>query len=224
MKFADRIRRFDRVPASQIQPNPKNWRRHPDFQRSALRGALEAVGVANAVLVRELEGGGLMLVDGHLRTEELGEQDVPILVLDVTEEEADLLLATMDPLAALAESGAQELNDLLAGLAEQDGALAELLRLQSERASEDLLRLLSQADLPSDPDAQADAQASGEAAAETRLLSVQMPLAEDKLLREALALAKAREGCQDTAAALVAIARAYLQSELAHVGGGERTD
>ena len=50
----DRITELRRVPANSIIPHPNNWRRHPEHQRNVLQGMLAAVGIANAVLVREL--------------------------------------------------------------------------------------------------------------------------------------------------------------------------
>ncbi len=41
----------------------------------------EKVGIADAVLPRELEDGSLMLLDGHLRVETMGDQVLPVLVL-----------------------------------------------------------------------------------------------------------------------------------------------
>ena len=69
MKLKDRIKDFRRVPAHELQPNPKNWRTHPVAQQDALRGVLAEVGIAGAVLARETAEGGLMLIDGHLRTD-----------------------------------------------------------------------------------------------------------------------------------------------------------
>ena len=43
----------------------------------------------------------LQLIDGHLRAETTPDQPVPVLVLDVDEEEASKILATHDPLIAL---------------------------------------------------------------------------------------------------------------------------
>ena len=63
----DRIRELRRVPAKELLPNPKNWRRHPRAQTEALRGLLVEVGYADALLARELPDGRLMLIDGHLR-------------------------------------------------------------------------------------------------------------------------------------------------------------
>jgi DNA modification methylase len=113
MKIRDRIRELRRVPASDLRPNPKNWRTHPQAQANALRGLLSEVGIADAVLARELDDGSLMLIDGHLRAETLGEETVPVLVLDVDEAEADKVLATLDPLAAMAEADASKLDAIL---------------------------------------------------------------------------------------------------------------
>jgi hypothetical protein len=74
---------------------------------------LAEVGMADAVLARELEDGSLMLIDGHLRAETAADATVPVLVLDVNEAEADKLLATLDPLAAMADSDAVKLDELL---------------------------------------------------------------------------------------------------------------
>jgi len=113
MKIRDRIRELRRVPASELRPNPKNWRTHPEAQANALRGLLSEIGIADAVLARELPDGSLMLVDGHLRAETLGDETVPVLVLDVDEAEADKVLATLDPLAAMAEADAAKLDAIL---------------------------------------------------------------------------------------------------------------
>ena len=113
MKIRDRIRELRRVPASDLLPNPKNWRTHPKAQQDALRGVLAEVGMADACLARELPDGSLMLIDGHLRAETAADAKVPVLILDVSEAEADKLLATLDPLAAMAESDAAKLDELL---------------------------------------------------------------------------------------------------------------
>jgi len=113
MKIRDRIRELRRVPASELRPNPKNWRTHPQAQADALRGVLAEVGIADAVLARELDDGTLMLLDGHLRVETMGDQVLPVLVLDVNEAEGDKVLATLDPLAAMAEADAVKLDAIL---------------------------------------------------------------------------------------------------------------
>lgn len=113
MQIRDRVRELRRVRAGDLTPNPKNWRTHPKAQADALRGILAEVGYADALLARELEDGSLILVDGHLRAETTPEQEVPVLVLDINEAEADKLLLSLDPLAALAETNAVALDALL---------------------------------------------------------------------------------------------------------------
>ena len=109
-------------------PNPKNWRRHPKAQVDALRGLLAEIGYADALLARELPDGRLMLIDGHLRAETTPDAQVPVLVLDVNEEEADKILLTLDPLAAMAESDAERIKALLQTVRTDNPAVEELLR------------------------------------------------------------------------------------------------
>ena len=115
------------VPAADLLPNPKNWRTHPENQTAALRGVLAEVGFADAVLARELADGSLMLIDGHLRAKVMPGENIPVLVLDVDEAEADKILATLDPLAAMAEKDASQLASLLSTLKEQNDTLAALV-------------------------------------------------------------------------------------------------
>ncbi len=128
------IKELRRVPADQLQPNPKNWRKHPEAQANALRGVLAEVGIASAVLARETPEGGLMLIDGHLRTETLHNAEIPVLVLDVSEEEADKILATFDPLGAMAESDADALRALLEDVETGSQELADMLTALAEDA------------------------------------------------------------------------------------------
>lgn len=140
----DRIVELIRVRATELQPNPANWRRHPEEQRSALRGLLEEIGYADALLARR-DGERLVLIDGHLRQSLDPEQVVPVLVLDVTEQEAETLLATLDPLAALARPDPEALSTLLERVEAADADV----RLLLERVARDAGARLR---LPADPD------------------------------------------------------------------------
>lgn len=133
MKIRDRIRELRRVPASELRPNPKNWRTHPKAQADALRGVLAEIGIADAVLARELDDGSLMLLDGHLRLETMADQTIPVLVLDVDEAEGDKVLATLDPLAAMAESDAAKLDAILR---EVDTGSPELQQMLADLAED----------------------------------------------------------------------------------------
>jgi DNA modification methylase len=128
IRIQDRIRELRRVKARDLLPNPKNWRRHPKAQADALRGLLNEIGYADALLARELPDGRLMLIDGHLRAETTPDAQVPVLVLDVSADEADKILLTLDPLAAMAESDAERIKLLLQTVRTDNQALEELLR------------------------------------------------------------------------------------------------
>ena len=126
MKIRDRIVDLRRVRAADLIPNPKNWRTHPKAQREALQGVLAEIGYADALLVRETSA-GLMLIDGHLRAEATPDSEVPVLVLDVTEAEADKLLATLDPLAAMAGTDDERLASILRSVETDSDAVQALM-------------------------------------------------------------------------------------------------
>lgn len=126
VEIRDRIKELRRVPAKELIPNEKNWRKHPQGQRDAMEGILVQVGYADAVLARETDE-GLVLVDGHLRAETTPDMVIPVLVLDVSESEADLILATHDPLAGMAGVDQVLLNELLASVETESQAVADML-------------------------------------------------------------------------------------------------
>ena len=133
MKIRDRIKEFRRVKASDLIPNVKNWRTHPEQQADAMRGILAEVGYVDALLARETPD-GLMIIDGHLRAETTPDMEVPVLILDVTAEEADLILATFDPLAAMATADTERLEELLAEVSTDSEALQQMLDELAEDA------------------------------------------------------------------------------------------
>jgi hypothetical protein len=126
MTMRDRVKELRRVPASELRANPKNWRRHPPAQKAALEGVLEDIGFADVVIARETDD-GLELIDGHLRQEVMGDQDIPVLIVDVTEEEADKMLLTLDPLAMMAEADHQALRALMEDLTIPSSSVREML-------------------------------------------------------------------------------------------------
>lgn len=131
-KFRDRIVELRRVPASDLTANPANWREHDDKQRSALAGVLDELGFAGALIARTDEDGALVLIDGHLRRELADDADtLPVLVTDLTQAEADLMLATYDPIGAMATSDADALQALLMSVvASTPSAAATLERVE----------------------------------------------------------------------------------------------
>jgi hypothetical protein len=134
VQIRDRVRELVRVPASEILPNPRNWRTHPERQRDALKGILAEIGFAGALLARRRDDGALELIDGHLRAETAPDAVVPVLVTDLDESEAALLLATLDPLGALAEADGAKLDALLRDVSTGSAALTDLLAELAEGA------------------------------------------------------------------------------------------
>jgi hypothetical protein len=136
VQIRDRIKELRRVRASELAPNPRNWRTHPEAQRDALRGVLAEVGYADALLARELPDGKLEIVDGHLRAETTPDAMVPVLVLDVDEQEALKILLTHDPLADMAVADGRKVNDLVESCPFEHPQVNEMLvELQQRLAS-----------------------------------------------------------------------------------------
>lgn len=97
----------------QLLANPKNWRTHPEFQQRALEGVLDEVGWVQQVIVNKRTGN---MIDGHLRVKlalRREEPFVPVVYVDLSEAEEDLILATFDPLTSAANADAQLLGSLL---------------------------------------------------------------------------------------------------------------
>jgi DNA modification methylase len=112
---------------SQLLANPRNWRTHPVAQREALRGSLDTVGWVAQIMVNTTTG---HVIDGHARVEEAisrGEPSVPVLYVELSPEEEELVLASFDPIAAMAEADRAALDALLAELSVDDAGLAALL-------------------------------------------------------------------------------------------------
>src|ERR1700687_3985017 len=133
MMIRAHIKDGSRVRAKDLLANPKNWRVHPKTQAAALRGLLAEVGYADALLARELADGRLQLIDGHLRAETTPSAMVPVLILDVTEAEAEKILLTLDPLAGMADSDSERLQALLNSVRTDSKAVEQLFARIAER-------------------------------------------------------------------------------------------
>ena len=130
----DRIKELRRVKGSALRANEKNWRRHPQWQKDGMQALLENIGYAGALVAYEKDD-ELVLIDGHLRQEMTPDEEVPVLILDVTEDEADVLLATFDPISSMATEDGKALSALLSTVRTQDDALGTLLEDVRERFS-----------------------------------------------------------------------------------------
>lgn len=137
----DRIVKFDRVDTSQISDNSANWRTHDDSQRETLQGVVNEIGIAGAMLCyySARNGNKLTLIDGHLRREVYPDgTKAPILITDLNDEEADLLLLMFDRISKMAGIDGDRLNELLDRAVSDDVAVRELLRKMEVEAREAL--------------------------------------------------------------------------------------
>ena len=121
-----RIREHKKVCASGLLVHPLNPRIHPDAQKSALSAILNEIGFARSLLAYETPEGKLQLIDGHLRKELFQDQEVMVEILDVNEQEANALLLSLDPLAALAQFDSPTLEALRKAASTQSEALQTL--------------------------------------------------------------------------------------------------
>lgn len=127
MQYRNRITGEGLEAPENLLANPANWRTHPKSQRDALRGVLNEVGFVQRVIVNQRTG---FVVDGHARIEVAmseGQTEIPVLYVDLSEEEEALILATLDPLGALAGKDDDRLSELLDRVSTEDEALQELL-------------------------------------------------------------------------------------------------
>jgi hypothetical protein len=126
--FRIRIKGFETKPASAFKFNPLNWRRHGEVQREALRTMLGDVGWVQGVIENVRTGN---LIDGHARIEEALRDDpnqaVPYLVVDLSRAEEKAILATFDPIGAMAESDPEALRNLYQETVSELPALEQLL-------------------------------------------------------------------------------------------------
>ena len=153
MKYRDRIIGTVRIRGDRLLAHPKNWRVHPENQREAMRGVLADLGVARSLTgvpadpaalaeVRALKtpaerkkwaeafergAGDVLLLDGHLRAEEIRDQSLPVELLDLDEREQAELLATFDPIGDLATMDRGKFLDLAGDFNSTNAAVQALV-------------------------------------------------------------------------------------------------
>jgi len=114
------------VPASSLIRNELNWRTHGEEQLAVLRGLMGQLGLIDVGLCF-IEDGQLVLIDGHARADELGDDPMGVVVLDLSREEANLALSTLDPVSAMAGMDRVKLDALLREVQSSDQAVTDML-------------------------------------------------------------------------------------------------
>jgi len=129
--WANRIVGHGEEAPEGLLANPANWRLHPKAQQDALAGVLSEVGWVQDIIVNRRTD---HVIDGHLRVSlalREAARSVPVVYVDLDPAQEALILATLDPLAAMATTDEAKLAALLADITLPDEAelegLAELL-------------------------------------------------------------------------------------------------
>lgn len=128
IKWRNRIVGHGVKPASEFVAHPLNWRIHPKAQSDALEAVLEQVGWVQAVI--ESANSGYVL-DGHdriaLALRQGDETPIPFIAVDVAEQEELIILATFDPLGAMAVADKAQLDALLRDITTDSAAIQAML-------------------------------------------------------------------------------------------------
>lgn len=137
MNWTDRVVRLAWVKPDDLLANPFNYRVHPRFQQDALEGSIDENGFSVPPLVQQ---GTDRIIDGHLRVSLAMRHNVPampVVYLDVTDVEANSLLATIDPLVGLAGFDHAKFQELLEVTPKPEStALMELLAKMAQPVGE----------------------------------------------------------------------------------------
>ena len=100
--WRNRIVRYADVPPEQLLANAKNWRIHSQLQQETFEDVADEVGIVAPVTAVE---GTDTILDGHMRVAlamRRGQPTIPVAFSDVDESEADKVIATFDPIGAMA--------------------------------------------------------------------------------------------------------------------------
>ncbi len=133
--WRNRIVGYSEEVPDQLLANPSNWRIHPASQQNALSGVLKEVGLVQNVVANRTTG---HLVDGHLRVMLAMRENqpvVPVTWVELSEEEERLILASLDPLAAMATADAGALDALLSSVQSGEAAVQQMLAELAARSS-----------------------------------------------------------------------------------------
>ena len=197
------------IGVEELTPNPWNPNRMSEAMRGKLKAYLQREGFVEPLVVRPI-GGGFQILGGFHRWEiakELGYRTVPCVLVDVDDQRAKVLTINLN------EMKGQSLPSLLASLIHD---------LSKERTLEDLehqlpysiAELKDSLDLLKIPEGlDAFLKEESERQAKERPQILTFVVEDADVVEQAIEAAKRDHGVATRGAALVAIARAYVESE-----------
>lgn len=112
-QWLNRIVGYGSEDPEQILANPFNWRIHTQMQQEAFLGVVKDVGIVQNIIINTTTQ---HLVDGHMRVLlAIREQQrgLPVTYVELTEEEEAEVLATYDPISAMAVADRTKFEETL---------------------------------------------------------------------------------------------------------------
>lgn len=131
--WRNRITSHGTEAPEQLLANPRNFRIHPKNQQDALSGVLNEIGWIQSVIVNQRTG---FVIDGHLRVAlaiSHNELEIPVVYVDLSDEEEALALASIDPISAMADTDKALLDDLLRDVSSADAGVMAMLSDLAEK-------------------------------------------------------------------------------------------
>lgn len=218
MSIKNRISKRIEVYPRDLQKNDGNWRMHPMFQRSTVRGLIEEVGIVKPLMVYDsTRYGGLTLIDGHLRSDEFPDIKWPADLLDLSDEEADQILAMLDETTQWADRDPVKLDALVQKIKSSDaGVKAAVLRIKRQDAGAiSAIKKLRGEENSDGAQTDEDTSDSAESAskkkfayAENPMVRVAIPVSDIGAFEDAIK----RTGIKNRGQALMALANHYLET------------
>lgn len=132
-RWRNRIVGEGEADPEQLLANPDNARIHPKAQQDAMESVLDSIGFIQRVIINQRTQ---HVVDGHMRVAiaiSRGEPTIPVLYVDLSEEEERLALAVFDPIAAMAGTDRGKLQELLGEVRSDDKRMQDLMASIRER-------------------------------------------------------------------------------------------
>lgn len=126
-EWKNRIVGYGNIPVNEIVKNPNNPKEHPEYQKRVLSGVLEDVGVVQNIIINKRTG---HLVDGECRyflAIDSKQEFLPATYVDLSIEEEEKILLTLDETTSLARKNAQIVGDIIKRITTASDSMRDLI-------------------------------------------------------------------------------------------------
>lgn len=134
IEWRERLIEVRVMKAGDLKDHSLNPKIHGQTQRDCLNGILQDVGKVDILKAyySERNGGDLTLWDGHCRSQLNKDQQWHVGIYDLDDSEADLLLATFDPIGWQAEQSRAKVEQLLRDVKKSQG-IEGVIEVEAQR-------------------------------------------------------------------------------------------